>query len=66
MFLKHFSCLHKADDGMWVAYSRWPDKATRDAAWPGDREPTEKLSPEIRKAIAGIKNCKMPAFSLRK
>ncbi len=27
------STLHQADDGMWIAYSRWPDKKTRDAAW---------------------------------
>ena len=33
------SCLHKTIDGMWVAYSRWPDKATRDASWPGENAP---------------------------
>ena len=27
------SSLHKAEDGMWLAYSRWPDKKTRDASW---------------------------------
>lgn len=26
------SCLHQAEDGMWLAYSRWPDQATRDAS----------------------------------
>ena len=25
------SCLHKGEDNLWLAYSRWPDKATRDA-----------------------------------
>ena len=29
------SCLHKTEEGMWLAYSRWPDKATRDASWRG-------------------------------
>jgi len=24
------SCLHRTSDGLWVAYSRWPDKKTRD------------------------------------
>lgn len=30
------SCLHKGDDGIWIAYSRWPDKTTRDASWTKD------------------------------
>jgi hypothetical protein len=25
------SCLHKGDGGLWIAYSRWSDKGTRDA-----------------------------------
>ena len=37
-FVKHCgalgSCLHQTEEGFWLAYSRWPDKATRDAAWP--------------------------------
>lgn len=48
------SCLHKGADGLWVAYSRWPDKATRDAAWPGDDMPSEKLPPHIRATIKKI------------
>lgn len=51
------SCLHKTADGMWLAYSRWPDKATRDAAWPGESTPCEDLPNEIRKAILDIRNC---------
>ncbi|WP_419418744.1 antibiotic biosynthesis monooxygenase family protein [Legionella sp. D16C41] len=51
------SCLHKTADGMWVAYSRWPDKATRDAAWPGDDAPSEILPSEIRDAIIKIQTC---------
>lgn len=41
------SCLHKGEDNLWVAYSRWPDKATRDAAWPGNEETDEPLPEEI-------------------
>ncbi|HAT1863887.1 TPA: DNA adenine methylase [Legionella pneumophila] len=48
------SCLHKTNDGMWLAYSRWPDKATRDASWPGDNAPSEMLPNEIRKAVITI------------
>lgn len=54
------SCLHKTEEGMWLAYSRWPDKATRDAAWPGENEPSTKLPEEIRKAIGIIKKCLDP------
>lgn len=46
------SCLHRTSEGLWVAYSRWPDKKTRDASWPGDN-----LPPEIRKAVATLKDC---------
>lgn len=45
------SCLHKGDDNLWVAYSRWPDRATRDAAWPGDETPNPVLPPVIRDTI---------------
>ncbi|HAT9060358.1 TPA: DNA adenine methylase [Legionella pneumophila subsp. pneumophila] len=51
------SCLHKTNDGMWLAYSRWPDKATRDASWPGDNAPSEMLPKEIRKAVVTIQEC---------
>lgn len=45
------SCLHKGDDGLWVAYSRWPDMAARNAAWPGDNAPNEDLPIDIRETI---------------
>ena len=45
------SCLHKGSDDVWVAYSRWPDRATRDASWPGDNAPNEELPIEVRMAI---------------
>ena len=51
------SCLHKTSEGMWVAYSRWPDKATRDASWPGLNAPADDLPDEIKKAIVTIQNC---------
>jgi hypothetical protein len=51
------SCLHKTEDGMWLAYSRWPDKATRDASWPGDDDPAAELPEDVRNAIYEIKNC---------
>ena len=51
------SCLHKTNEGMWVAYSRWPDKATRDASWPGENAPSDVLPDEIKKVIITIQNC---------
>lgn len=52
------SCLHKTSEGMWLAYSRWPDKATRNASWPGDDAPSSELPDHIRQAIIGLKNCR--------
>lgn len=54
------SCLHKTEDGIWLAYSRWPDKAIRDASWPGENAPSETLPNEIREAIVKIKECGDP------
>lgn len=51
------SCLHRTSDGLFVAYSRWPDKATRDASWPGDDAPSHELPDEVRQAIFTIKEC---------
>ncbi len=51
------SCLHKTSEGMWLAYSRWPDKVTRDASWPGDNAPSEMLPSEIKKAVITIQEC---------
>lgn len=45
------SCLHKGEDGLWIAYSRWPDKATRDASWPGDDLPNNDFPEDIRHSI---------------
>ena len=61
-FIDHWgalgSCLHKTAQGEWIAYSRWPDKATRDASWPPEGEELpEVLSPEIRTIILALKKC---------
>lgn len=58
------SCLHKAADGLWVAYSRWPDQKTRDASWPGESAPSDVLPSEIRDAILTIKDCLDPERKL--
>jgi hypothetical protein len=50
------SCLHKSELGLWVAYSRWPDQATRDASWPQEGEPLD-LPQEIREAVLCLKDC---------
>ncbi|MBA3814998.1 MAG: hypothetical protein H0X29_00440 [Parachlamydiaceae bacterium] len=54
------SCLHRTSDGLWVAYSRWPNKETRDNSWPGDSAPSEELPYEIRNAVLTIKDCLDP------
>lgn len=53
------SCLHKSGDGLWIAYSRWPDKATRDAAWPGVDVPSKELPDNVRQAIKVMQNFKI-------
>lgn len=54
------SCLHRTSDGLWVAYSRWPDKNTRDRSWPGENAPASELPLEIRQAVLIIKDCLDP------
>ncbi len=49
-------CLHRTTDGIWLAYSRWPDKATREATWK-DGVPSAELSAEILQDLSSIKNC---------
>ncbi len=50
------SCLHKSENGVWVAYSRWPDRQTRDASW-GDHVDQSAFPPEIIHAVQVIKDC---------
>lgn len=54
------SNLHRTEDGLWVAYSRWPDKATRDASWPGEETPSTELPHDIQRAIIEIQDCLDP------
>ncbi len=51
------SCLHRTEEGLWCAYSRWPDKKTRDASWSGENTPSSELPDEIREAIITVKDC---------
>lgn len=51
------SCLHPTSEGLWVAYSRWPDRQTRDAFWPGENISFNELPAEIRHAIMTLKDC---------
>lgn len=51
------SSLHRAESGLWLAYSRWPDKATRDASWPGEGAPSSDLPERVRQAVLTIKEC---------
>ena len=51
------SKLNFCDEGYFVAYSRWPDRATRDASWRGEGEIPQDLPVEIHKAIVKIKSC---------
>jgi len=53
-FMKHRgavgSCLHKTSDDLWIAYSRWPDRQTRERA-------SFDLPKEIETAFATLNNC---------
>lgn len=51
------SSLHCTDKGVWLAYSRWPDKATRDASWPAEDSPSKALPQDVQQAIIRIKDC---------
>ncbi|MGD9591231.1 MAG: hypothetical protein AB7V32_01770 [Candidatus Berkiella sp.] len=49
------SCLHKTSDGSWLAYSRWPDKATRDAVFLEENRKT--LPVEIQNTFQSFSEC---------
>lgn len=51
------SCLHKTKEGLWVAYSRWPNQETRDTAWPPSTENSTNLPEEIFIKISRMKEC---------
>ncbi|WP_299494379.1 hypothetical protein [uncultured Shewanella sp.] len=52
------SSLHKGEDDLWVAYSRGPNKATRDKAWPGTESPSDTLPVDICRAIEHMQQIK--------
>ena len=51
------SSLHKTNDGYYLAYSRWPDKQTRDASWSLDDQVSVGLPQEILQCITQMKAC---------
>ena len=51
------SCLHRGEDGLWVAYSRWPNRESRDSSWPKDEQSKINLPNEIALAVALLKDC---------
>lgn len=51
------SRLHRTDEGLWIAYSSWPNKATRDNSWPGEHAPSSELPVVVRQSIITIQNC---------
>lgn len=52
------STLHKAEDGMYLAYSKWPDKETRDKSW--GESASFAFPDHIQNAIITLKNCRDP------
>ncbi|MCH9631088.1 MAG: hypothetical protein S4CHLAM37_11010 [Chlamydiia bacterium] len=51
------SSIHKSEEGYYVTYSRWPDKATRDASWPKDDDSVfESFPDDVKKAVFTLKS----------
>lgn len=48
------SSLHESSNNLWIAYSRWPDKKTRDASWPCDNKSDETLPKVVNNALLTI------------
>ncbi len=53
------STLHKTEDDLWVVYSRWPDKKTKEANWSEDLD-SSTFPEEIKNAVIGLKSCLDP------
>lgn len=49
------SVLHRTDAGEYIAYSRWPDRQTRDASW-GDNA-DQAMDDHVLDAIERLKAC---------
>jgi hypothetical protein len=52
------SVLHQGEDNLWVAYSRWPDLKTRDAAWPGEKAANDTFPETVKQAISAMQALK--------
>jgi hypothetical protein len=52
------SSLHKNEDHLWIAYSRWPDRTTRDASWPSENEADPSLPEDVFNAIETMQRFK--------
>lgn len=50
------SNLHKTQEGYFLAYSKWPDKATKEASW-SKSEIKNDLPLEIKMALLEMKKC---------
>jgi len=48
------SRLHRADDGSWVAYARWPDEQTRKECQPDDTEGARLMGEAIAESLPEI------------
>ena len=49
------STLHQTASGEYIAYSRWPNRETRDRFW--GNEVTHMFSADIQETIAKLKSC---------
>jgi Antibiotic biosynthesis monooxygenase len=51
------SRLHCTEEGLWVAYSRWPSREARDSSWPGEGGgANSSFPPHVLVAIDGLKS----------
>ncbi len=50
------SSLHKGEDNEYIAYSRWPDRETRENSWKAEPQETD-LPEALQTAIQELKNC---------
>jgi hypothetical protein len=48
------SRLHRADDGSWVAYARWPDEQTRKGCEHGETEGARLIGEAIAQSLPEI------------
>lgn len=48
------SRLHRTEDGLWTAYARWPDKATRDGCRHGDSEAEAAMAAAVAEGLPAI------------